>query len=105
MNVQSQVTKLKQDSSLNNQENTLSHLFNRKKPTPEQVEDLINFREIGQKEFECRVQYAILGNPSATLRKRKKRLLTFTERRAQRKKVSEVEKFTNRMLEEESSIC
>ena len=92
MNVQSQVTKLKQDSSLNNRENTLSHLFNCKKPTPEQVEDLMNFREIGQKEFECRVQYAILGNPSATLRKRKKRLLTFTERRAKRKKVSEVEK-------------
>ena len=94
MNVQSQVTKLKQDSTLvyDNHDNTFSHLFNHKKPTPEQIQDLMNFREIGQKEFEHRVQYAILGSPSVTPAKRRKRLLTFTERRVRRKKVSEVEK-------------
>lgn len=47
------------------------------------------FKEIGQKEFECRVQYAISGSSSVTPAKRRKRLLTFTERRT---KVSEVEK-------------
>ena len=94
MNVQSQVTKLKQDSTLvyDNHDNTFNHLFNHKKPTPEQIQDLMNFREIGQKEFERRVQYAILGSPSVTPAKRRKRLLIFTERRVRRKKVSEVEK-------------
>lgn len=79
---------------LDSQENSLLHLFNHKQPTPEQVHDLLNFREIGQREFDCRVEYSILRNPSVTPPRRRKYLLTFTERRVslRGKRVSEIEK-------------
>jgi len=75
-----------------NQERALSHLFKQKQPTPEQVEDLMNFREIGKREFECRVEYYTLRNPSVRPPKHRKSLLTFTVRRSRRKKVSEIER-------------
>ena len=67
-------------------------LIQAEKTTPEQVNDLLTFRDTGQKDFECRVQYHILCNPSVKPPKRQKRLLTFTERKSRRKKVSEIEK-------------
>jgi len=53
LNVKCQVAKLgssslKPDCS----EGDLCHLFSSKKLTPEQIQDLLNFRDIGQKEFE-----------------------------------------------------
>ena len=65
LNVRSQVEKLKSSTiTVSNPDNTLCHLFNRKQLTPEQVKDLMNFREIGQAEFESRIEYYILCNPS-----------------------------------------
>ena len=52
----------------------------------------MNFREIGQSEFERRVEYYILRNPSVKPPKRRKRWLTFTERKSRQKKVSEIER-------------
>ena len=93
MNVRSQVEYLKNSTIIVGiQENTLCHLFKKKQPTPEQVQDLMKFREIGQTEFESRVEYNFLRNPSVKPPKRRKRLLTFTERRSRRKKVSEIER-------------
>ena len=95
MNVQAQVAKIKSDSTLtvNSQEAaTLHHLFNQKEPSPEQVQDLMGFRKIGQTEFESRVEYYTLRNPSVMPPKHRKRLLTFTERKSRRRKVSEIER-------------
>ena len=99
MTVRSQIEKLKTSSiSASNTESTtctcssLCHLFNKKDLTPDQVHDLMNFRQIGQAEFERRVEYFILHTPSVKSPKRQKRLLTFTERRSRRKKVSDIER-------------
>ena len=79
VNVHSQVEKLNNSNiNLNEQSNTLRHLFNQKLPTPEQEQDLMNFREVGQREFASRVEYYILRNPSVKPRNCRKRLLTFT---------------------------
>lgn len=60
-------------------------------PTLEQVHNLLlNFRDIGQTEFEIRVEYYTLHNPSVKPPKHRKRLLTFTERRSKRKKVTDI---------------
>ena len=93
MNISNQIRKLQQ-SSFNsiNGSSELRHLFNRKDISPEQSHDLMNFRDIGQAEFERRVQYYVLRTPSVKTPKRQKRLLTFTERKSKRKKVSHIEK-------------
>ena len=59
--------------------------------TPEQEHDLLNFRDIGQKEFENRVQYYHRKNPSVQPPRKCKHLLTFSERKTSSKKVSDVE--------------
>lgn len=94
MNVRAQVEKLNSSSILIVDSNltSLCHLFNRMQPTPEQVHDLLNFRDIRQTEFEIRVEYYTLRNPSVKPPKHHKRLLTFTERRSRRKKVSDIER-------------
>ena len=75
--------------NLNDQSNSLHHLFNQKLPTPEKVQDLLNFREIGQREFGSRVEYYILRNLSVKPPNHRKCLLTFTDRQ---KKVSDIER-------------
>ena len=93
MNVRSQIQKLELSSiTPSNTNSSLQHLFNKKDLSSDQSHDLMNFRQIGQTEFERRVQYFILRTPSVKTPKRLKRLLTFTERRSRRKKVSDIEK-------------
>ena len=94
MNIRTQVDKLK-TSCINNINSTnkgLQHLFSSKILTSAQIHDLMNFRQIGQAGFEHRVNYFILRTPSVKVPKRQKRLLTFTERKSRRKKVSDIEK-------------
>lgn len=88
MNVRAQVEKLNSSSTLivDSNQTSLCHLFNRMQPTPEQVHDLLNIRDIGQTEFEIRVEYYTLRNPSVKPSKHRKRLLTFTERRSRRRR-------------------
>ena len=93
MNVRSQVQKLELSSiTASNTDSSLRHLFNKKDLSPDQSHDLMNFRHIGQTEYECRVQYFILHTPSIKTPKHLKRLLTFTERKSRCKKVSDIEK-------------
>ena len=100
-NINKQVEKLSLSTvlSLEARDDSLHHLFNLKKPTPEQMHDLLNFREIGQTEFERRVEYYILRSPSVRPPKRQKRLLTFTEKKSRPKKVSEVERERKTQIE------
>ena len=93
-NINKQIEKLNCSRVLfaDQRDNSLYHLFNNKKATPEQTHDLMNFRQIGQTEFERRVEYYTLRNPSVRPPKRQKRLLTFTEKKSRPKRVSLIEK-------------
>jgi hypothetical protein len=92
-NVQNQIKKLKTSFLTDQQNGTgLQHIFNPKPLTPEQSHDLLQFREIGQADYEQGVEYYTIRNPSVKPPKHRKRLLTFTERCSRRKKVSAVEK-------------
>ena len=70
----------------------LHHLFNPKTLSSEQIQDLLNFRDVGQKEYDLRVESYILRNPSVKPPKHRKSLLTFAERRSRKKKGSDIEK-------------
>ena len=96
MNVQRQIQKLSTDSTIrvsdDSTSNTLCHLFKKKSTSTEQDHDLTNFRKIGQAEFERTIEYYILRKPSVQPPKHRKNLLTFTERKSRRKRVSDVER-------------
>lgn len=56
------------------------------------MHDLTNFRAVGQTEFRSRIEYYILRKPSTNPPKRGKCLLTFTERKSHKKKVTDIER-------------
>ena len=60
--------------------------------TPEQAHDLLNFRNIGQAEFEAHVSYRILRTPSTNAPRRRKRLQTFTTTKASRKRIKQIDR-------------
>ena len=60
--------------------------------TPEQAHDLLNFRNIGQAEFEAHVSYRILRTPSTNTSRKRKRLQTFTTTTATRKRVKQIDR-------------
>ena len=64
MNVKCQIKHLQASSNLERTTSELLHLFKDKRPTPEQVNDLLTFRSVGKREFETRVEYDILRNAS-----------------------------------------
>lgn len=66
--------------------------FTHKKATLQQEHDLLSFREVGQEEFEKHVLYYILKQASVRPPQRKKRLLTFSERKATKRVVSQLER-------------
>ena len=100
-NVQAQIQKLKTDSVSfpKFHASNLQHLFNSKAITRQQSHDLMNFREIGQIEYQRNVDYHILRTPSVKPPKHRKSLLTFTERRVRQKKGSQIEKERKLQLE------
>jgi len=59
----------------------------------------INFRAIGESEYNNRVEYYMLKNPSVKPPQHRKRLLTFTEKQTRRKKGSEIERERKLQLE------
>lgn len=75
----------------------LCTLLDHKQATPEQAHDLFNFRVIGQVAFENHVKYKILKQPSTEAPVRKKRLLTFTVKEPQKKRI--------KLVEIESKLC
>ena len=91
-NIRKQVDKLQSSNFITGTSTGLCHLFKTKQLTPQQTHDLINFRAIGESEYNNRVEYYILRNPSVRPPKHRKRLLTFTEKIARRKKGSEIER-------------
>ena len=92
MNVRRQTEKLENDCTINAEGCNLAHLFNRKGIRKEQEQDLMNFRTIGQAEFENAIDFYTLRIPSVKPPKHRKNLATFSERRSQRKKVSDIER-------------
>ena len=98
-NVHCQLKKLDSSSLATNDSTELCYLFNQKTLSSEQVHDLMNFRSIGQREYDLRVKSHILRNPSANPPKHRKSLLTFTERRGRKKKGSEIEREKKLQLE------
>ncbi len=70
----------------------LVNSFTKKNATPEQQHDLLNFRTIGQEEFEKHVAYYILKQASVYPPQRKRRLLTFADRKPSKRQVSQLEK-------------
>lgn len=50
-NVRCQLEKLKTSNITRDNSNSLCHLFNTKQLSPQQVHDLMNFRDIGQTEY------------------------------------------------------
>ena len=75
-NVKNQIKKL-QASSLTTHQNGsgLKHLFLTKILTPEQTHDMLNFRVIGQGDYETGVEYYVIRTPSVKPPKHRKRLL------------------------------
>ena len=78
--VKCQIKHLQASSNLERTKSELLHLFKDKKPTPEQVNDLLTFRSVGKREFETRVEYDILRNASVKPPKHQKRLLAENQR-------------------------
>ena len=68
--------------------NQLKNPFTDIPATPEQMHDLINFRLIGQTEFEDHVRYRILHTPSADAPRRRKRLQTFGSTKQNKRKLN-----------------
>ena len=66
--------------------------FSNKIATPEQSSDLLAFRSIGNCEFLLKTASNILRNPSVNAPTRKRRLRTFTEKKANKQRVSQLER-------------
>ena len=58
----------------------LINIITNQKATPELTQDLLHAREMGQLDYEHAVQFYFLKDPSVQLIKRKRRLLTFSEK-------------------------
>ena len=69
----------------------LCNFMENKEATPEQSHDLLNFRHIGQQAYERYVSAKIIGLPSTSFIKHRKRLATFTVTKVQKKKMKMVE--------------
>ena len=65
--------------------------FSKRSATQEEQHDLMQFRDIGQREFERHVGYYVLKQPSVHPPQRKKRLLTLTKK-AKSRQVLQLEK-------------
>jgi len=66
--------------------------FSNRTASPEQEHDLLQFRKIGTAEFEKYITYYILKQASVHPPDRKKRLMTFSERKTGKRMVSQLEK-------------
>ena len=70
----------------------LTNPYTEKEVTKQQREDLMNFRETGEKEFEKYVEYNILHKPSTKTPNRKRKLLTFSHRKANKARLNQLER-------------
>ena len=93
-NIQAQIKSLNTNHLLAVSESNrgLINPFTQKHATASQHHDLLNFRDVGQKEFLLRIASVILKQPSVHAPNRRKRLQTFTERTIKKSRVSQLEK-------------
>ena len=66
--------------------------FTDKKATTEQRHDLLSFREIGEREFLLRIASILLKQPSVKTPNRKRHLLTFSEKKVNTRRISQLER-------------
>ena len=66
--------------------------FTQKYATPSPKHDLLNFRAIREREFLQRITSMILKQPSVNAPKQRHRLQTFSERKINKRRVSELQK-------------
>ena len=92
-NINAQITLVlsAQYLSLTSARTGLLNPFSKRSATQEEQHDLMQFRDIGQREFERHVGYYVLKQPSVHPPQRKKRLLTLTKK-AKSRQVLQLEK-------------
>ena len=59
---------------------------------PEQEKDLLSFWEVGLEQFENKVKYYVLRDPSAKVPQRQVKLLTYTTSKPAKKKIKTIER-------------
>ena len=59
---------------------------------PEQEHDLLNFRDIGEREYLSRVAAHVLQQPSVQVPNRKRRLVTFSDNKKKGQRISQLER-------------
>jgi len=94
LNIDSQIALIKSANLLQPTINNrgLINPFSNRTASPEQEHDLLQFRKIGTTEFEKYIAYYILKQASVHPPDRKKRLMTFSERKTSKDTVSQLEK-------------
>ena len=93
-NVRAQISAIKSAGLLKIVESNrgLINPFSKKKATHEQEHDLSSFRDIGTAEFEKYISYYVLRQASIPLRRRKRRLATFSQRKPSKRQMSQLER-------------
>lgn len=72
--------------SINTHNRGIVNVFSGQKATPEQTQDLLNFRKIGEKHLKHYIDWHILKNPSCKAPTRKHRLLTMEGQKVEGKR-------------------
>jgi len=99
-NVQSQLRVVQQANVFNilSKNRGLYNPYTSTVATPAQAHDLLNFRKIGEEEFHHRISFYILKQPSVEAPNRKRRLQTFSNRQARKKKLTKAERDSQLIL-------
>ena len=94
LNIQAQILAMKTHSlfSVDGKNSELRNPYTHKEATPQQTNDLLTFRSIGEKEFLQRITSFILKQPSTLAPNRKRHLLTFSEGQKKSRKISQLER-------------
>ena len=66
--------------------------FTNKTATPQQSNDLLSFRSIGEQEFNQRIVSFTLKKPCVKVPNRKRRLQTFSEKKVNKSRISQLER-------------
>ena len=85
-------SKIEQISLFTDGIHRLHNPFTNKNASPAQENDLLRFREVGQKEFEVYVQYHILKQSSICPKTKRKALQTFAEKAVTKRRYNMLEK-------------
>lgn len=91
-NVAAMMIKLKSANLLNAGSTSPLQSLSGQVAKPEQEKDLLSFWDVGQKQFENRIKYFQLKDPSAKVPQRKVKLLTYTTSKPTKKKIKIIER-------------